>query len=519
MSKIQNFKTKIDCPTILLLLLLLSALLLRVYNLSGESLWLDEGTSIRRSKLNLIEIVPELITNVHPPLYFFILKYWLLIFGDSEFSVRFPSVIFGLCSIFMIYKLGSAIFNRTTGLISTLILCFSVFHVQYSQEARGYSLMVLLSIISMYTLIKLIEDKEKEKIHRAGYIISSILLIYTHSYGLLIILAQNIFLITTYIISKNSLKLDFRKWISLQGIIALLYVPWLFILTFQVISIQSGYWISQPDIKIIYKTFLNYAGSKNLLFTFLLILIVSIFFLIKSKISNIPVLYKPVLYKEVNGYTSDFREGHKMLLLISWLLVPVAVPFLVSQILAPIYQIRYTISASVAFYILIALAIEKIKIKYVKAFFIFSIIIFSMCNLYKYYVEINKQQWRDSVKYVEMNAQSGDIILCVPHYTLNSVINYYSKRYDLYKLPVKMKSKKLDDEEKEKLDDEIKKYKKFWLIISCDKDYLDFEQHFKSMSYSIRDKKIFDGNGSIYGWHVIRLYLFEKADLINLTKK
>lgn len=513
MSRIQYLKTKIDCHAILLLLLLMSAILLRIYNLSGESLWLDEGISIRRSKLNLIEIVFELITNVHPPLYFVILHYWMLIFGDSELSVRFPSVIFGLCSVLMIYKLGSAISNRNTGLISALILCFSVFHVQYSQEARGYSLMVLLSIISMYSLIKLIVNKDKEKIHRSGYIISSILLICTHSYGLLVILAQNIFFVITYIINKNSLNLNFRKWISLQGIVALLYLPWLFILAFQVISIQSGYWISQPNIMMIYETFLKYAGSKNLLFTSLFLLIIPFFFLMKTKLSN--TLFK---HKKGNKYNLDL-QGNKILLLITWLLVPIIIPFLISQILAPIYQIRYTISASVAFYILIALAIEKIKIRHIKTFFIFLIIIFSMCNLYKYYVEINKQQWRDSIKYLEMNAQSGDIVLCVPDYILNSVINYYTKRNDLYKLPFKMKSKKLDAEKKEKLVHEIKKYKKFWLIISHDEDYLDFEQHFKSMSYSIRDKKTFDGNGSFFGWQVIRLYFFEKADITSLTKK
>lgn len=495
-----------------MLFLLLFAILIRIYDLSGESLWLDEGISIRRSKLSLIEIVFELITNVHPPLYFFILHYWMLIFGDSEFSVRFPSVIFGLCSIFMIYKLGSAISNRTTGLISALLLCFSVSHVQYSQEARGYSLMVFLSIISMYSFVRFLE--EKEKVYRLGYILSSTLLLYTHNYGLLVILAQNIFLFTTYIITKKSFKFDFKRWISLQGILILLYLPWISILAFQIISIQGVYWIPQPNIMMIYKTFLKYAGSKNLLFTFLFILIVSIFFLMKTKLSN--TLIK---HKKRNKYNHDLQEGNKILLLITWLLISIIIPFLVSQILAPIYQIKYTISASVAFYILIAIGIEKIKIKYVKAFFIILIIVFSMCNLYKYYIEINKQQWRDSVKYLEMNAKSGDIVLCIPHYILDSAINYYSKRDDLYKLPINIKSEKLDAKEKEKLDHEIKKHKKIWLIISCKKDYMDFEQHFKSMSFSIIDKKIYDGNGSLFGWHVIRLYLFEKADLMNLAKK
>ncbi len=512
MNIIQHIKARSYRQIILMLLLLLFAILLRIYDLSGESLWLDEAISIRRSKLSLIEIVFELITNVHPPLYFFILHYWMLIFGDSEFSVRFPSVIFGLCSVFMIYKLGSVISNKSTGLISALILCFSVFHVQYSQEARSYSLMLLLSIISMYSFVRFLEYKEK--VYRLGYILSTILLMYTHSYGLFVVLTQNIFLFTTYIITKRSFKFDFKRWISLQGILVLLYLPWISILVFQVISIQSGYWIPQPNIMMIYKTFLKYAGSENLLFTFLFLLIIAVSFMMKTKLSN-----TLVKHKKGNKYNLDLQEGNKILLLITWLLVSIIIPFLVSQILTPIYQIKYTISASVAFYILIALGIERIKVKYVKAFFIFLIIIFSMFNLYKYYVEINKQQWRDSVKYLEMNAKSGDIILCVPHYILNSTINYYSKRDDLYKLSVNIKSEKLDAKEKEKLDHEIKKYKKIWLIISCKKDYLDFEEHFKSMSYSIIDKKIYDGNGSLFGWHVIRLYLFEKADLMNLDRK
>jgi len=118
--------------TILMFCVLTAGLFLRIYDLAGESLWLDEGTSIRRSQLSLINIVFELISNVHPPLYFFILHYWIGLFGDSEFSARFLSVIFGFSSIIILYRLGALLFNKHIGILSSLLLSLSEFHIRFS---------------------------------------------------------------------------------------------------------------------------------------------------------------------------------------------------------------------------------------------------------------------------------------------------------------------------------------------------------------------------------------------------
>ncbi len=114
---------------------------------------------------------------------------------------------------------------------------------------------------------------------------------------------------------------------------------------------------------MIYETISKIRGFQEFMFTSLFLLNNTLFFLMKTKLSN--TLFK---HKKGNKYNLDL-QGNKILLLITWLLVPIIIPFLISQILAPIYQIRYTISASVAFYILIALAIEKIKIRHIKTFF------------------------------------------------------------------------------------------------------------------------------------------------------
>jgi len=92
----------INGKLIILLAILLMGLFLRIYDLSNESLWLDEGFSIRFANLSLYQIF--FLPETNPPLYYIILHWWINLFGDSEFSVRFPSVIFGFLSIFMVYK-------------------------------------------------------------------------------------------------------------------------------------------------------------------------------------------------------------------------------------------------------------------------------------------------------------------------------------------------------------------------------------------------------------------------------
>jgi uncharacterized membrane protein len=66
--------------------------------------------------------------------------------GSEEWVLRLPSALVGLLSIYLLYRLGSALFDRLTGLAAALLLAVSPFHVWYSQEARMYALVGLLCL-------------------------------------------------------------------------------------------------------------------------------------------------------------------------------------------------------------------------------------------------------------------------------------------------------------------------------------------------------------------------------------
>jgi mannosyltransferase len=126
--------------------------------LDDESLWLDEGTSLRIAKMETLEIV-KLESDANPPLYYLILHLWMKIFGDSEFSVRFPSLIFGSATIFIVFKLLSS-FDGEIALLSSLLTSISTFLVFYSQEARAYSLFLMISALSYLFFLEALKKGE-----------------------------------------------------------------------------------------------------------------------------------------------------------------------------------------------------------------------------------------------------------------------------------------------------------------------------------------------------------------------
>ena len=137
--------------------IVLLALVLRLISLD-QSLWLDEATSALVARdLSVDEILNSFIINdFHPPFYYIFLNYWEKVFGASEISLRMPSVLAGLGSIYTVFLIGKRLFNKKVGLIAALLLSTSGLHIYYSQEARMYSFSVFFASLAFYFFIKIL---------------------------------------------------------------------------------------------------------------------------------------------------------------------------------------------------------------------------------------------------------------------------------------------------------------------------------------------------------------------------
>jgi mannosyltransferase len=91
--------------------------------------------------------------------YYSLLKPWLAVFGESDWALRLPSVIFGALAAGVTAILGRRLFGELAGLVAGLALATSSYIVSWSQAARGYTLAVFLATVATYALVRACEER------------------------------------------------------------------------------------------------------------------------------------------------------------------------------------------------------------------------------------------------------------------------------------------------------------------------------------------------------------------------
>ena len=384
--------------TVLILILLLSVIV-RLYGITNENIWLDEAISIRFADRSLSDTIYANSNENTPPLFDLLLNLWMRLFGHSAISVRLLSLIIGTISVFMIYKLGKLLYSENIGLISAFILSISSFNIYYSQEARSYSLLALMSILSIYYYLKM--DKEPKK-YVIFYLISSVLMLYTHVFGVFVIIVENIDFLINFLKNRDFKKLI--KWIIIQISILILFMPWILVIVSRMENFKTvtGKWIERPTFfgpsqQALLYTFNDFAGNFSLFIIYLFIFVYSI---------------------------KNFKNEKNYILYI-WLFFPILFCFIFSRYLTPIYVTRYFISSSIALYILLSFSLGKIKYTVIKYGFIFLIFFFSIIAIINQSNIYNKDRWGEVVDYVKNTMTEEESIILTAPYMVSPFLYFY----------------------------------------------------------------------------------------------
>lgn len=406
---------------------------LRFYHLGAQSLWLDEGVSVKIAGLNPGEIIRQASADPTPPLYYLLLHYWSLIFGDSDFALRAPSAISGTAAVFVIYRVGTLLLNRTTGLLAAILLATSGYQVFYSQEVRAYGFFSLFVLLSMWFFIKLalqVSSRGREPTGRAtlaGYVAFTSLMMYAHVYGVFVVAAQGLYLLGAILAAKRSghhLGLGLKGWFFIQGALAVLYIPGLFFLVAQITRPQGRAWVDEPTLTSLARFLVVYAGSVPIAYVFV-------------ALAALPVAL--ILLRFVDARLSPGqRQRRGVYLLVLWLLAPVVLPFVVSKVWTPILgHDRHVMAASFALYLLAAKGIESLaRGAYRQPVFLAAgalILALGVPNVLANLNELDREQWREATSYVDAHAHKGDLVVSDAGYDFGLLFTHYSDRKDLDK--------------------------------------------------------------------------------------
>ncbi|HTZ78015.1 MAG TPA: hypothetical protein VMC10_08910 [Stellaceae bacterium] len=133
------------------------ALALRLHGLADKPYWLDEITTVHRSGLPLGELAAEALRNRHSPTYF-LLMHALLPAGSGVWLFRLPSAVLGALCAPLACLIGRVAAGERAATIAGLLLALSPVQVQFSQEARSYTLVTCLILVALWGLARLAAD-------------------------------------------------------------------------------------------------------------------------------------------------------------------------------------------------------------------------------------------------------------------------------------------------------------------------------------------------------------------------
>jgi mannosyltransferase len=393
---------------------------LRFVELGHDSVWVDEAFSARVANLGLVDLVRTATSeDTNPPFYYILLHAWINVFGDSEAALRSLSAVVGILLVFVVFKLGERLSSARAGLLAALLAAVSEFLVHYSQEARVYSLLALLSACSYYFLLDLLDGWRPWC--AVWYVLATTALLYAHTYGLFVLLAQMTFLAAALLWRRDWIRPAAAKRLGLTLVAPLvLAIPWFAVFAGHVRDEIQGSnaklaWLAKPSLRDLPGTLSGYAGSRVALLVALA----------APAVAGVLTMRRTGPRALLSRLGSDRRVG----LLVLWAVIPVVVPFALSLVVTPIYQFKYTIPAAIACYLLLALALEALPASATLAAGAVVAGIFLAMTV-RFYGDYETEGWRQATTYLDGHARPGDVIV-FDSSVGKQAFDYYWRRSDV----------------------------------------------------------------------------------------
>ncbi|GAF86115.1 unnamed protein product, partial [marine sediment metagenome] len=188
-------------------------------------MWIDEVSQLQSAQDVLAEGLSAVVKRDNvSPLSHWILAAWLRGCSPSEMSIRMPSALASVATVFLLYLLGRRMFGVSAGLVAAGFVALSPFAIWYAQDGRMYSLMMCLGALAMYACWEASSERGRSR-HWVLLAIASAAGVYNHQYALLLGAALGVYALTCFGLKHRT----FWAFAATQLVAAISFVPWLLV--------------------------------------------------------------------------------------------------------------------------------------------------------------------------------------------------------------------------------------------------------------------------------------------------
>ncbi len=447
-------------------------------------MWFDEVYSWKLSQKTAVEIIEDTSGDIHPPLFYIVLKYWTGLFSDSILSMRLLSVLLGMLSLIFVYKISRLVFKTDKSVIFVLLLyAVSPVNIFYSQEIRMLNLNLFLTLGSVYYFLKSMDENSVKNL--VWFVLFSFAAVYTHYFSLLILFTAFVILILKIFSKQNTFR-ELRGKFTAIIIVNVLYIPWYPVFFSQVSKGQP--WRTVNSIQDTGHNFLNYF-KDNFLSVYYEFEPIHIQYL-SSFVSYFILAYLMYcLFRFLNSEENILSDFNYIIL---FFYLPLTIALIIS-FKQNIILSRY-LSIIIPYLLMTIIFFSDIlfkrKIQILLFIFLFCV---SSTGVYINYInDFKNNDYRKVISFIEENYNNNNIIITEPHF-MGWVIEYHTKHSET-KLPVpetfgwdlKMQLDSLKN--RNDID-------KFWLILDysslANEDYDSAEKVLNQMGFKKSVEKTF----------------------------
>lgn len=310
--------------------ILLVALILRLIAIDSRGLQYDDVFSIFLADRSLPEIVSGTAADTMPPLYYFLLHFWMRISREVWF-IRLLTVLLSVGVTALVYGTVERWLGRAAAVWAALLTSVSPLQIYHAQDVRMYALLVLGQAAYLWFFTRIWFGERDGKTRGwdwGGLVLSGLVAMYSHNLAVFGLVAPNLFLLV-----RRRWRLLIRL-VAAQLLIGLGALPWLILLPGQMEKIQRAFWTPRPGPVEIIQAVILFTASLPLPPVLLVIVAV--------------LSFQVLLFVALEVWRGRKEDGIGFLVLA--LIVPPALLFITSYIMRPVFVTRGFLVSSLAYY-------------------------------------------------------------------------------------------------------------------------------------------------------------------------
>jgi len=341
------------------------------------------------------------------------MHYWMHFFGTNEAAIRFPSLLFGVLSIYLIFLLGKKIFDEKVGLLASYLLAVSTIHIYYSQNARPYSMVACFVLLSFLSFLEAL--RQNSRLAWSAYIASTLIALLLSTSALTIIICQAVFAIIFW--SRHKSRPIARNIIFSFVFILAIYLPFLTRLVLSCYKegeLSPLSWLPKPTFYGVIDIFnllglkIYEEGPKSSWTT-------PRFFVTSFSIFLLLLYLRGIFTSLARGGTPrKIRLSPEVWLLVLWFWLPLILPFVLSYCFSTMFgEVRYALYIIFPYYVCISKGIVSLRGK-ARIVVMALIVIIGVGTLHTYYqVDKKSPDMIGPVSYLKKNIQHDERAACI----------------------------------------------------------------------------------------------------------